>query len=269
MNSVRPPTDSVLVEVPAWLQNGFHRFLRPYLRRHFDAIGVDRDDRPQESDLAAQPLIIFGNHPSWWDPVIAHFLNRNLFPSRQFRAAIDASALDQYAVFRKLGFFGVRLDDRAGAVQFLKTASAVTRSTQDVLWITPEGRFADARDHSVTLMPGVAHLCNKLDSGHAIAMAMEYVFWNERLPVCLIRFSPPIPIADHRHLDKPQWQSLIQETLRRTQLELSEKSIQRRAELFENLVVGKSGSGLIYDTFRRLKAKLTGSRFQARHEDRQ
>jgi 1-acyl-sn-glycerol-3-phosphate acyltransferase len=268
MTSDRPETDSPLVDVPAWLQNGFHRFLRPYLRRHFDAISVDREDSPRELDLAGQPLVIFGNHPSWWDPIIAHFLNRNLFPSRQFRAPIDASALEQYAVFRKLGFFGVQLDDRAGAAQFLKTASAVAASPQDALWITPEGRFADARDHSATLMPGVAHLCNKLTNGHAIAMAMEYVFWNERLPMCLIRFSPPISMADYHHFDKPQWQSLIEETLRRTQRELGEKSIQRRAELFENLVVGKSGSGFVYDTFRRFKAMFTGSRFQARHEDR-
>ena len=50
------------------------------------------------------PLIIYANHPSWWDPMIAQFLNRKLCPDRQFYAPIDAKALEHYRVLGKLGF---------------------------------------------------------------------------------------------------------------------------------------------------------------------
>ena len=47
--------------------------------------------------------------------MIAHFLNRTLFPTRQFYAPIDADALQQYPVFGKLGFYGVNMDTTSGA----------------------------------------------------------------------------------------------------------------------------------------------------------
>ena len=69
--------------VPSWFQNGFHRFLRPYLKRHFHAIAIVRQSRFESAVATGLPLIVYANHPSWWDPLIAHFLNRTLFPSRQ------------------------------------------------------------------------------------------------------------------------------------------------------------------------------------------
>ena len=89
--------------VAGWFQNGFHRFLRRYLKRHFHTIAIDRDSRSSLIVDDDQPLIVYGNHPSWWDPLIAHFLNRSLFPNRQFYAPIDADALEQYKVFANLG----------------------------------------------------------------------------------------------------------------------------------------------------------------------
>lgn len=261
-------SNSPLPPIPAWLQNGFHRFLGPYLRRHFDSIAVDRDGPIVESQLADAPLIVYGNHPSWWDPLIAHYLNHRLLPTRQFRAPIDAIALEQYGVFRKLGFFGVQMNRRSGAAAFLKTAAAIAASHEDALWITPEGRFADVRDHSASLMPGVAHLCHRTPRGHAVAMAMEYVFWNERLPVCLIRFSRPISLAEGAGHSKEDWQSIIESNLRTTQTELAARAIARDPDAFKPLVTGKSGSGVVYDNFRRFKSWFTRSKFQARHEDR-
>ena len=261
--------ETTLPPVADWMQNGFHAFLRPYLRRHFDAVAVaagGRPDRPPVApELSGGPLVVLTNHPSWWDPVVAHFLNRQLFPDRQFRAPIDAAALSQYQVFERLGFFGID-GTRRGATNFLRTAAAVLDSPADMLWITPEGRFADVRDDAASLMPGLAHVCHRAGRGHAIALALEYVFWNERLPVCLAKFSSPIDLS----LPRENKTVLLQEmtvTLRQTQRELSSGAIARSFEPFDNLLVGKSGGGFVYDTFRRLRAIVTGGRFQARHEN--
>ena len=184
--------DPNVPHVPAWFQSGFHGFLRPFLKRHFHAIAIERRSRCESSMGDTAPLIVYGNHPSWWDPLIAHFLNRTLFPGRQFHAPIDAEALEQYRVFGKLGFYGVRLNTTSGAAAFLKQSMAILGSGGTAIWITPEGRFSDARDHSAELMPGLAHLCTRMSMGWALPLALEYVFWDERLPVCLakIRLAP-------------------------------------------------------------------------------
>ena len=252
--------------VPAWFQNGFHKtFLRPFLKRHFHAVAVER---ASQSDLCiedGEPLVIYANHPSWWDPLIAHFLNRSLFPNRQFYAPIDAAALKQYRVFAKLGFYGVEMQTNSGAAAFLKQSVGILQSDSTALWMTPEGRFADVRDHSAELMPGLAHLCSRMTSGVALPVAIEYVFWEERLPVCLVRLGVPTQIADHSELTKSQWSELLDLRLRESQARLEELAIARCSEPFDNLMKGKTRAGGFYDSFRRAKAFVTRKPFQSQH----
>ena len=93
--------------------------------------------------------------------------------------------------FEKLGFFGVQLQTRTGAAEFLSRSRSILGDRQTALWITPEGRFADVRDHDASLQPGLAHLCSKSDHLIALPLALEYVFWEERLPVCLAAIGVP------------------------------------------------------------------------------
>ncbi|WP_372723710.1 lysophospholipid acyltransferase family protein [Novipirellula sp.] len=255
---LRPP-------VSGWLSNGFHRFLTPYLRRNLHSIAIMRDSLTQANVPAEQPLIVYANHPSWWDPLTAQFLNRHLFTPRQFFAPIDAAALQQYRVFAKLGFYGVKLHCNEGAAAFLKQSRAILHSNDASLWLTPEGRFADVRDHSAVLMPGMAHLCTRMQRGWVLPIAIEYVFWEERLPECLFRIGEPVKVDEHPHASKSDWQTLLTDRMRDNQTVLSERVIARDSEAFENLLAGAGGAGIVYDSMRRLKALATGRRFKAAH----
>lgn len=261
--------DREVPKVPAWFQDGFHRFLTPFLRRHFHAIAVDREcslGRRQEQALDPDlPVIVFANHPSWWDPLVAHFLNRKLLPERQFFAPIDAEALEQYRVFGKLGFYGVRMNRASGAAEFLKRSTAILETPRTAIWITPEGRFSDPRDHSAELMPGLAHLASRLSRGYVVPMALEYVFWDERLPVCLARFGEAIDLSKQTELGKEQWGDFLTTRLRRTQSDLASKSMTRSSEGFDDLIRGSVGAGMFYDSFRRVGAWARGRRFRSRH----
>ena len=258
-------TEIKIPAVPTWFQNGFHGFLRPFLKRHFHAVAIERNAWDSFSIQDDEPLLVYGNHPSWWDPLIAHFLNRSLFPDRQFYAPIDAEALEQYGVFSKLGFYGVRLNTTSGAGAFLKQSTAILNSEKTAVWITPEGRFSDVRDHTATLMPGLAHLCTRLARGTVLPLALEYVFWEERLPVCLAKFGDPMKIAENHSLSKARWREDLTYALRQAQLELGALAMARSAEPFDDLIRGRAGAGFFYDSFRRLRSWTVGSKFRASH----
>jgi 1-acyl-sn-glycerol-3-phosphate acyltransferase len=253
--------------VPAWFQNGFHRFLRPFLKRHFHAVAVETECRKMLDFACDEPLILYGNHPAWWDPLIAHFLNRSLFPTRQFYAPIDAEALDQYSVFGKLGFYGVRTNTTSGATAFLKQTTAILEKGQAAIWITPEGRFADARDHDAELMPGLAHICTKMKRGYVVPLALEYPFWEERLPVCLAMFGEPAKISDLGTVSKAEWQEKLSAELRDTQDQLAKLAIGRSSDPFDDLLTGKAGAGMFYDTFRRVRSVFSRTKFRNKHGD--
>jgi 1-acyl-sn-glycerol-3-phosphate acyltransferase len=263
MSGMAEPHD--FPHVPIWFQNGFHGFLRPFLRRHFHAIAVARENRCDRELVDTVPLIVYGNHASWWDPLIAHFLNRQLFPGRQFYAPIDADALQQYRVFGKLGFYGVRMNTTSGAAAFLKRSNTILAAGSTAIWMTPEGRFADARDHSAPLMPGLAHLCTRMSEGVVVPLALEYVFWDERLPVCLTRWGTPLLVSQHPSCSKADWSERLTVHLRQTQQRLAELAIARSSSAFDNLIRGQSGAGLVYDSFRRVKSWACRQPFRARH----
>jgi len=252
---------------PEWFLGGFHRFLNAYLRRHFHAVAVERDSRPAFNADPATGLLVYANHPSWWDPLIAHFLNRALFPGRHFHAPIDAEALEQYRVFEKLGFFGVKLATAAGAATFLKTSTSILRDGSAALWITPEGRFCDVRDHTASWMPGLAHLCSRNANVLAVPLALEYVFWEERLPVCLVALGHTIASEHHPDWSKRQWNDALHSELRGAQTRLAQLAIARSPEPFDNLLPGTSGGGWVYDSCRRAKAWVTGRPFKPSHGD--
>ncbi len=253
---------------PPWFQNGFHRYLRRLLCRHFHSIGFSGDLDFFRRLSPDDAIVIFGNHPSWWDPMIAQYLNRRLMPDRQFYAPIDAAALANYRVLSKLGFFGVELNSRNGAVDFLKHSDVVLSSKLTSLWLTPEGRFTDARDHSIAFEPGLAHICSRMTRGFVLPMAVEYIFWDERLPECLVRIGDPIAVVDFPAQSKRDWNTLLTRCLRDNQTRLAEIAIKRSTEGLTRLLHGKQGSGLFYDSVRWMKSIVTGQEFRAQHSEK-
>lgn len=258
-----------LPPINRFLLKGFRRYSRRLIRKHFHSVAFESaclnslgDDDP------SQPLIVYGNHPGWWDPLTANYVCESCFPGRDFYAPIDAAALGQYRVLGKLGFYGIDLSSTAGAAAFLSASRAITEVPGTSIWLTPEGRFCDVRDRSAELMPGLAHLASKLTHGRVIPMAIEYVFWEERLPEMLLRFGDAISIADNASKDKHAWGHLVTEGLRRAQDQLSELAIARDIDRFTVTMRGGKGSGLMYDISRRARAFFSGTQFKATHGEK-
>ncbi|REJ75036.1 MAG: hypothetical protein DWQ30_18640 [Acidobacteria bacterium] len=102
----------------------FAFWLRGYLRRHFDAVRALRTD-PEPSRLEEllprRGLVVYSNHPSWWDPILFYVAGGMLFPGRAGFGPMDAAQLERYRFFRRLGVFGVA-PGRRGALSFLRAS---------------------------------------------------------------------------------------------------------------------------------------------------
>jgi hypothetical protein len=133
------------------------------------------------------------------------------------------------------------------------------------VWITAQGRFTDPRVRPTLLRPGVGHIARRLDKGLILALALEYVFWEERLPEALCRFGEPIVIGNDQRLRVPEWVERIQASLTAEQDALRDAALSRDPTLFETLLSGNVAIGGIYDHGRKLRGWLTGERFQPEH----
>ena len=101
-----------------------------------------------------------------------------------------------------------------------------------------------------------------------LPLAMEYPFWEERLPEALGRFGEPIRIADHVGVGKDEWRQILERRLRETQEKLEADSLVRNNEAFEILISGQSGVVWMYDILRRLRSVFTGKQLEKTHGDK-
>ena len=259
------PRPGSLPRISPLLLRGFTWYCRGYIRSHFHSLRVCRGGLPP--DAVGWPLVLYTNHASWWDPLVGLALKTEFFSGRSLFAPMDAAMLARYRIFSKLGFFGVEQGSRRGAVEFLRTSEAILQSPQHLLAVTPQGRFADVRERPVRFQAGLGHLATRVERAAFLPMAVEFVFWEERLPEILVRFGEPVEV--HREhaaaFTHDYWTRLFEQKLEANQDALSLEAQRRNASGFKTLLLGGAGQGGVYDLWRALKARLRGESFTKEH----
>ena len=99
-----------------------------YAARRFHGVRLARGTLPVLP--ADRPVIVYSNHPSWWDPAMFIMLATLRFPERNGYGPMEASALEQYRFMRRIGIFGIETDSPRGAAAFLKISSGLLEDPQ-------------------------------------------------------------------------------------------------------------------------------------------
>ncbi len=242
----------------------FHRYLLWYLPRHFHAVRLAREGWPALP--AGRPVVVFTNHPSWWDPAMFVLVHCTLLRGRAGFGPMEAAALARYGLLRRMGMFGIEADSRAGAATFLRLGARVLADPSGVLWVTAQGRFADARQRPVVLRPGLAHLARLAPGALLLPLAAEYPFWNESRPEALLRFGAPVEAAALRGRSAREGTRILEAALAATMDSLAQDAVARDPAPFRTLLEGGAGVGGVYDLWRRARGAVSGRGFDPAHD---
>jgi len=266
----------------------FSRYNRFYLARHFSACRVAGLEHLTDELVAEpSPLIVYLTHAAWWDPLVGVLLASGPFAGRHHRAVIDARALERYAILKRLGFVGLDREARQGARSLLKLVDTLGSVERATLWLTPQGRFTDPRRRPVSLAGGLAHIARRLPNARFLPLAIEYPMGGERLPEVRARFGRPESVAalvDTTPVDRPTHTSTTPDggalggaapaamltdafayRLATVADRLAHEVTNERIDDYTTLLEGAHGVGALYDGGRRLRARLTGRPYTARH----
>lgn len=229
------------------------------LSQHFNALRLSKSQRPDLVASRGKPLIIYSNHPSWWDPLICLQLAAHFFPDRRHYGPIDASAPGTYRYFRRMGFFGVEPGTVRDARRFLTISQEILARPDSALWIPAGARFSDPRERPVQIRSGIGHLASRVRSAVLLPLALEMPFWEERLPEVLARFGEEIPTGD-ADLRASGWTTVLEDALGATLEALAAESLARDPSRFEVLLgnVPKGPEGRISGAWRRFRQRLKG-----------
>lgn len=243
----------------------FGWYSRRYIRRHFHSLRVSNAGPPPQAH--GLPIVLYSNHASWWDPLVCLVLKERFYPGHEAFAPMDAAMLNRYRMFARLGFFPVERGTRRGALHFLRTAEAILRSPGALLALTPQGRFADARERPVRFEAGLGHLASRVGHALFVPVALEYVHWAERLPEILVRFGEPVEVRRKPGpaLDADHWTGVFERKLTDAQDALAVEAQRRDRADFAMALAGSAGQGNVYDLWQWLNATLRGQEFHREH----
>ena len=239
----------------------FSWYVRRMFRKSFHGVRLDPESVGvlQSANDHDGPLIALGNHPGWWDPLVAVLLSRVYLPDRPMLAAMDRSELERFGILRRVGVFGINPDDPQSLpaqVDFLRDRFATRPKA--TFWITPQGGFTDVRS-PVRLRPGAASVAARLEREPAVlSLAMDYCFWNDRLPeFCMrvVRLDGP-----DRGADAPSttdWHRVMTAGMQANQDTLTEKVLRRDPEEWTSVLGEKrhQRTNPIYDVWLRLRGQ--------------
>jgi 1-acyl-sn-glycerol-3-phosphate acyltransferase len=96
-----------------------------------------------QTQLQAARVVVYANHPGFWDPLMLALLTERLWPDHAVISPIDEAGLRTHRYFHGLGFFAIDPASVSGLRKFAQIASAAWEAPlSNCLVVLPEGRFS-------------------------------------------------------------------------------------------------------------------------------
>lgn len=139
----------------------FRAYFARFFRKHMNALRLADPERARRLAEVDGPIVVYTNHPGWWDGALYVVLPKLCFPTRRAYAPIEAGMMTKYGFFERIGGFGVDLGTARGAAAFLRQSDRILARSDSLLWISVQGQFADVRQRPLGIKAGIAHVCER------------------------------------------------------------------------------------------------------------
>lgn len=224
-------------------------------RKSFHAVRVAHGsmDQLRAMDGDPRPVIALISHSSWWDPLIGLVLGRRTTTRRKPIAPMQLDQLRKFKIMRKLGVFGLD-PDQPSSLRVLvdHVFEEAQREPRTMLWITPQGEFADVRT-AVRLRPGAAAVAARLKQVRVVSVACELGFWTDQRPEVFVRVAP----VEGDGVTLSGWQRTMQSAMQANADELAKLVMARDPGAFE-VIIGGDGVGAAVHPVYDLWLRVTG-----------
>jgi 1-acyl-sn-glycerol-3-phosphate acyltransferase len=188
----------------------FSIYNRNLLNRRFHSLQIFGLENLANSYLR-WPLIIYCNHSSWWDGLVAFQISREC--SLNSYVMMEEKQLKELFLFRKLGAFSVVRDNPREALQSIKYAIKILRDEKAVLWIFPQGRIAANDQRPLKFYNGISKIILNLDECAAISLSMRYEFLGNFKPQIFVKIDEPDFFSDLKDYTAKQLTARFAENL--------------------------------------------------------
>ncbi len=165
-----------------WFERIFQIYNRNLLKRRFHSIRVLGLD----NFIKVNSSIIYSNHSSWWDGLIAFEISKALRADSFIM--MEEKQLRNLSLFRRLGAFSVVRENPRQAVKSLNYAvNLLKEKPSRTLWIFPQGKILPNDSRPILFYNGLARIIERVADCSAVPLAIRYEFLNEYKPEIFVK----------------------------------------------------------------------------------
>ncbi len=200
------------------------------------------------------PLIVYLNHPSWWDGYMAAVINREVL-RQQFAGYVmmEEHQLRMYRFMTWSGAFSVNRHDRREAARSVAYISQLLRERRDrVFYIFPQGTLTPNDRRPLVTYAGVARVARQVGQATLCPVALRYEFRGEQRPEAFIRFGPCHQVVSP--IDVQECTTEVNQRLTASVDALRDAVIADDLRSFRVLLHGRSGIDRLFEPLMQLWA---------------
>jgi len=172
-----------------WFEKIFAVYNSNLIKRRFNSLQVSGLDFLTARDKNI-PLLIYANHSSWWDGLVAFQISREA--NLDSFLMMEEKQLRKLPLFRKLGAFSVVREKPREAVKSINYAAEILRKkTNRTVWIFPQGEIFPNGIRPLRFYNGLAKIIEKVGSCYAVPAALRFEFAGEFKPDIFVKIGKP------------------------------------------------------------------------------
>jgi 1-acyl-sn-glycerol-3-phosphate acyltransferase len=159
----------------------FSRYSKNGLKRHFHNVEFDCN-----VNASGRPVLLIGNHFSWWDGFIAYRLN-DLCLRKKFHVMMLEEQLATRLFLNKAGAFSIKRGSRS-VIESLNYASSLLYEPENIVVVYPQGTITSLHRRPVIFEKGTERILNGASKKLMILFYVALPDWfSEKKPGLTVR----------------------------------------------------------------------------------
>jgi 1-acyl-sn-glycerol-3-phosphate acyltransferase len=148
------------------------------IHRHFSKVVMKG-----EFNDRGLPVLLIGNHFSWWDGFIANYLNSEIF-HRRFHIMMLEEQLRKRMFLNKTGAFSIQKSSRS-VIDSLAYAAELLKERKNLVVLYPQGQFQSVYDRQIKFEKGFVSIPQKVsETGLQLTFYIALIdYFSQRKPL--------------------------------------------------------------------------------------
>lgn len=219
----------------AWFEFIFSLYNRNLIWRRFSAFNVAGLKEFENRDKTI-PIIVYANHSSWWDGLIAFQLCK--FLKSDAYSMMEEKNFLKHRFHQKIGAFSVIRENPRDAVKSINYAVKMLREKENrLLWIFPQGEIQANDIRPLHFFNGLGRIVEKVGKCYTVPIALRYEQRGEFKPEIFVKIGAPALIETTKNINSKdltvEFTKLLTENLDQIKTDISINNL----EHYQNLLL--------------------------------